>query len=126
MIDQQVDNAKLGAGANPYTFHTGPSAKALAAGATTIQSEEAVIKSTLDLIRREHTHRLLVDFDDHLEDPYVQLRQMLIRQANAQRGRLGGQCAGQGRGEARGRIIAGKILKMRNTGVGVAQGSSAV
>lgn len=72
-FDQQVDNAKLGAGANPYTFHTGPSAKALAAGATTIQSEEAVVKSTLDLIRREHTHRLLVDFDDHLEDSYVLL-----------------------------------------------------
>jgi hypothetical protein len=69
--DRQVDNTKLGAGTNPYTFHTGPSAKPLSEGSVAIQSEEVLVKGTLDLIRRDHTHRLLVDFDDHLEDPYV-------------------------------------------------------
>jgi len=69
--DRQVDNTKLGAGTNPYTFHTGPNTKPLSEGSVTIQSEKVLVKGTLDLIRRDHTHRLLVDFDDHLEDPYV-------------------------------------------------------
>lgn len=90
----QVDETRLSSGQAPYDVYLASSpSKPLASSEptglpSTVKLEnEGVVSGTLDLIRKDEVHKLVVDFDDHVEDSYVESRQtvgsgLMVRDAD--------------------------------------------